>query len=108
MRRVSIALIAAALVAAGCASAPSTDSRAPAASAPPAGRASTPAAGAPATPSPAGELSPPIRQVLPNGLRLIIQESVQDRRNDTQLMVTFGHTKFSSGSGAGAPFRLAS
>ncbi len=75
MRRVSIALIAAALVAAGCASAPSTDSRSPAASAPPAGRASTPAAaGAPATPSPTGELSPPIRQVLPNGLRLIIQD----------------------------------
>src|SRR5262245_1934798 len=64
-RRIAIAALA--LMAAGCASAP-----------PP---AVAPAATAPAPPSApraqaarADELSPPVRQVLPNGLRLIIQD----------------------------------
>jgi len=53
-----------ALAVAGCASAPGSGPP------PPAGAASP----APAPPKPGDELSPPVRQVLPNGLRLIVQD----------------------------------
>ena len=68
MRAASIALVTAALLASGCASAPSP------ASAPPRRSRRRARDGRRAPASPAGELQKPIRQVLPNGLRLIVQD----------------------------------
>ena len=65
MRRALLAIVAI-LVIAGCASAPTTGSAPPVASAR--------AAAAPASVSPKAEAGRPIRQVLPNGLRLIMQD----------------------------------
>ena len=68
MRHVSIALVGAVLIAAGCATAPAPVA-APA-TPPPARAAASPSASA----KPTGELQKPVRQVLPNGLRLIMQD----------------------------------
>src|SRR6266545_4719463 len=73
MRAASIALVTAALLASGCASALAPASAPATGVAPP-----PPMAGAPPTAAapanPAGELRKPIRQVLRNGLRLIVQD----------------------------------
>jgi zinc protease len=65
--RPSIALVTAALLASGCASAPAPGP------APPPAMAGVPST-APAPASLAGDPQKPIRQVLPNGLRLIVQD----------------------------------